>query len=103
MAEMHFTDENFDQDVLKSDIPVLVDFYAEWCGPCKMMSPVIEALAKEYEGKWKIGKCNVDENPEIASKYGVQSIPTILFFKGGVVVDKTLGFKSKEVLAAKLV
>ncbi|PIR55395.1 thioredoxin [Candidatus Peregrinibacteria bacterium CG10_big_fil_rev_8_21_14_0_10_36_19] len=98
-----FTDDNFEQEVLKSDIPVLVDFYAEWCGPCKMMAPAIEELAKEHEGKWKIGKFNIDENPVHAEKYGIQSIPTIIYVKNGEVVDKTIGFQSKEALSAKLV
>ncbi len=98
----HFTDENFDSEVLKSDIPVLVDFYADWCGPCKMMAPVIEDLAKEYEGKWKIGKCNIDEAPERTQEFGIQSIPTILVFKEGKVVDKVIGFQSKEALKEKL-
>ncbi len=99
---MFFTDENFEQEVLKSDKPVLVDFYAEWCGPCKMLGPIIEELAKGYEGKWKIGKCNVDESQEMAMRYGVQSIPTLLFIKDGQIVDKTMGFQSKDALKAKL-
>lgn len=102
MAEMNFTDENFEEEVLKSDLPVLVDFYADWCGPCKMMEPVIEELAKEYKGKWKIGKCNVDESHRIAVEYGIQSIPTLLFFKDGKVVDKAMGFQSKELLKGKM-
>ncbi len=97
-----FTDDNFESEVLKSDVPVLVDFYAEWCGPCKMMAPAIDELAKEYEGKWKVGKFDIDANPEHAQKYGIQSIPTVMFFKGGEVVDKVIGFQSKEALAAKL-
>ena len=102
MAEVKFTDDNFEAEVLKSDLPVLVDFFAEWCGPCKMMAPVIEELANEYEGKWKIGKINIDENPEAAQKYGVQSIPTLKIFKGGEVVDQVVGFQSKDALVAKL-
>lgn len=101
MAEV-FTDENFESEVLKSDIPVLVDFYADWCGPCKMMSPVIDELAKEYEGKWKIGKCNIDDAPETAKKYEIQSIPSLKFFKDGEIVDEAMGFQSKEALEAKL-
>lgn len=97
-----FTDDNFEEEVLKSDLPVLVDFYADWCGPCKMLAPIIEELAGEHEGKWKIGKCNVDEAPNMAMKYGVQSIPTLLFVKGGEVVDTVMGFQSKEALKAKL-
>ncbi len=103
MAEVTFTDENFEAEVLKSDIPVLVDFYAEWCGPCKMMAPVIEELAKEYEGKWKIGKLNVDEAPNMSQQYGIQSIPTLLFFKDGEVVNKKMGAQSKDALKELLV
>lgn len=98
-----FTDENFEEEVLKSDIPVLVDFYAEWCGPCKMMAPAIDELAKEYEGKWKIGKCNVDEAPKMAEKYGIQSIPSLKFFKGGEIAAESVGFQSKDAIKAKLV
>ncbi len=101
MAEV-FTDENFEAEVLKSDIPVLVDFYADWCGPCKMMAPVIDELAKDYEGKWKIGKCNIDDAPKTAEKYEIQSIPSIKFFKDGEIVDEAVGFQSKEALEAKL-
>lgn len=102
MAEMEFTDDNFDEEVLRSDLPVLVDFFAEWCGPCKMLAPIIDELAGEYEGKVKVGKCDLDASPDIASKYGVQSIPTLIFFKGGEVVEKLMGFQSKEALVAKL-
>jgi len=102
MAEATFTDENFDEEVLKSDLPVLVDFFAEWCGPCKMMAPVIDELAKEYEGKVKIGKLNVDQAPETSQKYGVQSIPTLAFFKGGEVVETIVGFQDKDKLKEKL-
>lgn len=97
-----FTDENFEAEVLKSDVPVLVDFFAEWCGPCKMMAPIVDELETEYSGKWKIGKCNVDDAPKMAEKYGIQSIPSVKFFKNGEVVDETLGFQSKEALKAKL-
>ena len=91
-----FTTENFDAEVLQSDMPVLVDFFADWCGPCKMMSPMVEAFADQYEGKIKIGKINVDENPEIAQRYSVMSIPTFIYFKGGEVVDKAIGALPKE-------
>ena len=99
---MIFTDDNFEEEVLKADGPVLVDFFAEWCGPCKMLGPIIEELAGEYEGKVKIGKCDVDAAPQTAGKYGVQSIPTLIFFKGGEAVDKLMGFQSKEALKEKL-
>ncbi len=93
---IHFTDENFNQEVLSSDIPVLVDFYADWCGPCKMLAPTIEALAAEYEGKVKIGKLNVDNAPDTAQNYGIMSIPTLLYIKNGEVVNKSIGVVSKS-------
>ncbi len=102
MAEMEFTDDNFDEEVLRSDLPVLVDFFAEWCGPCKMLAPIIDELAGEYEGKVKIGKLDIDANPKTAEKYGVQSIPTLILFKGKEAGDKMMGFQSKEALKAKL-
>ncbi len=102
MAEMTFTDDNFEEEVLKSELPVLVDFFAEWCGPCKMLGPIVEELAGEYDGKVKIGKLDVDANPTVAGKYGVQSIPTLIFFKGGEEADKVMGFQSKEALKEKL-
>ena len=94
----HFTDENFNQEALSCDLPVLVDFYADWCGPCKMLAPVIEALATEYEGKVKIGKLNVDEAPNTAQKYGVMSIPTLLYIKNGEVVNKSVGVTPKTTI-----
>ena len=93
---IHFTDENFNQEVLSSNIPVLVDFYADWCGPCKMLAPVIETLAGEYEGKVKIGKLNVDNAPDTARNYGIMSIPTLLYFKNGELVNKSIGVVSKS-------
>jgi thioredoxin 1 len=90
-----FTDATFDQDVLRSDVPVLVDFWAEWCGPCRAMGPTIDAIATEYAGKAKIGKLNVDENNAAAMRYQVRSIPTLLVFKNGQVVDQFVGGKSK--------
>lgn len=99
---MKFTDGNFEQEVLKADQLAIVDFYADWCGPCKMLGPVIEQLADEYEGKVKIGKLNVDESPAIAQKYGVMTIPTVLFFKNGEVVHKHIGLEKKEVFEEKM-
>ena len=87
----HFSDSDFAQEVLASDVPVMVDFYADWCGPCRMVAPIVEELAGEYAGKVKIGKINVDENPNTAKQYNVMSIPTILFIKGGKVVDQVIG------------
>lgn len=95
---MQFTDENFQAEVLESSLPVLVDFYADWCGPCKMMAPVVEALAKEYEGKVKVGKLNVDQALDTAEKYGVMSIPTIILVKNGQVVNKSIGAVAKSEL-----
>ncbi len=99
---INVTDANFEETVLKSDKPVLVDFWAEWCGPCRMVGPIVEELAKEYEGKAVVTKMNVDENADVTAKYGIRNIPTILFFKGGEVVDKTVGALPKGKLAEKL-
>lgn len=99
---MQFTTANFDAEVLKSDIPVLVDFYADWCGPCKMLSPAVEAMEPVYAGKVKIGKLNVDDNPEIAEKYNVMSIPTLIFFRNGQVQDTSVGLISRGELKKRL-
>lgn len=93
--------DNF-QEVLASQQPVMIDFWAEWCGPCRMMSPIVDELAKEYEGRAIIAKCDVEDNDEITMKYGVRNIPTIAFVKGGELVDKQVGACSKEALKAKL-
>jgi thioredoxin 1 len=99
---LEFTNENFEKEVIESEIPVLVDFWAVWCGPCKMLTPTIDQLSSEYEGKVKIGKVNVDENQEIAAKYGIMSIPTIMIFKNGQVVEQFIGVQPKTVYAEAL-
>lgn len=97
-----FTDANFEEEALQSNIPVVVDFYADWCGPCKMVAPIIEELANQFEGTVKIGKVNTDENRAVASKFNIMSIPTILFIKDGQVVDTSVGALPKAVLEAKV-
>jgi thioredoxin 1 len=99
---LKFTDENFTTEVLNSDLLVLVDFYADWCGPCKMMAPVIEDIATEYDGLAKVGKLNVDESPNTSSKYRVMSIPTILMIKNGEVVDTIVGAVTKAHVTEKI-
>ena len=96
------TDTNFDQEVLKSDIPVLVDFWAPWCGPCRMVSPLVDELAEELSGKLKVVKVNTDENQEIAVKYGIRSIPTLGIFKNGEIVDGVIGALPKQAIKDKL-
>ena len=102
MKPTELTDATFEQEVLKSTMPVLVDFWAAWCGPCKMIAPIVEELATEYDGKLKIGKVDVDNNQKIAMQYGIRSIPTLLVFKGGKVVDQIVGAAPKKTLVEKL-
>ena len=100
--EKKFTTENFTTEVLNADKPVLVDFYADWCGPCRMMSPIVEQLAVDMEGKAIIGKLNIDDNEEIAMKYGVMNIPTLILFKNGAEVNRIVGSQNREVLERML-
>ena len=93
------TDDNFESEVIKSDIPVLVDFWAEWCGPCKIIGPTIDSLADDYQGKVKVAKLNVDDNPQAASRFGVRSIPTLIFFRDGEAKQSVIGVKPKGQLA----
>lgn len=99
---VELTDGNFESEILKSDKPCLVDFWAEWCGPCRMVGPIVEEIAKEYEGKLKVGKLNVDENNQTAGKYGIMSIPSILFFNGGQMVDQIIGAVPKKHFVEKV-
>ena len=94
------TESNFDQEVIQSDKPVLVDFWAVWCAPCSMIAPIVEAIASEYEGKIKVGKVNVDENSQLAVRYGIRAIPTLLLFKDGKVVEQMIGVQHKEAIKA---
>ena len=102
MKPMEMTDTNFQQEVLSSDRPVLVDFWAEWCGPCKMIAPIVEELAHEYDGKLKVGKVDVDSNQQVSMQFGVRSIPTLLIFKSGKVVEQVIGAVPKRLLAEKI-
>ena len=102
MAEIQLNEQNFEQEVSRADLPVLVDFWASWCGPCRMLSPVIAEIAEEYAGKVKVGKVNVDEQPNLANRYGIASIPTVMLFKNGEVVSTSLGYRPKDELETML-
>ena len=102
VMEYKFTKENFESEVMNSDVPVLVDFYADWCGPCKMMSPVVDNIAEKYTGKAKVGKVNVDEQQEIAVQFGIMSIPSFVFIKNGRKVDQAMGAMPASALESKL-
>ncbi|MCC5942340.1 MAG: thioredoxin [Balneolaceae bacterium] len=99
---VEFTDSNFSEEVEKSSTPVLVDFWAEWCGPCRMVGPIVDELAGEYDGKVKVGKVNVDHNPEVSVKYGIRSIPALMIFKDGEVVDQIIGAVPKTHIKKQL-
>jgi thioredoxin 1 len=99
---LEITDVNFEEIVMNSDMPVMVDFWAEWCGPCRMLTPIVEKMSGDYDGKAIIGKVNVDENPNISAKFGVRNIPTVLFIKGGEMVDKSVGAVPEKTLTDKL-
>jgi thioredoxin 1 len=96
------TDSNFDKEVLQSNHPVIVDFWAEWCGPCRMVAPIVKEIGQEFEGRVVVAKLNVDNSPDVSAKFGIRNIPTILFFKNGQIVDKQVGAVPKNVLVAKL-
>ena len=100
--EIKITDENFKKEILESDLPVLVDFWAPWCGPCNMVAPIVEEIAKEYQGKLKVGKLNVDEAPKTASQYEVMGIPTLMVFKNGKVVEQMVGVATKKAIEEKI-
>ncbi len=102
MAELVITKDNFEEEVLHATVPVMVDFWAPWCGPCRMLGPTIEQIAEEYEGKAKVGKVNVDEERELAEQFGIASIPTVLVFKNGEVTDTSVGLRPKAQLTAML-
>ena len=101
-AVLEFSEGNFDQEVTKSNVPVLVDMWAAWCGPCRLIAPVVEELAGKYQGKMKVGKLNVDDHPQVAAQYRIMNIPSLLLFKGGQVVDRIVGVVPKEELARRI-
>ena len=98
----HTTDSSFEEDVLKSERPVLIDFWAEWCGPCKMIAPIVDEIAVEYEGKLRVAKVDADENQDILMNYGIMGIPTLILFKGGEAVERITGFKPKGKIVSQL-
>lgn len=102
MSEVVLTDQNFESEVAGSDIPVLVDFWASWCGPCKMVAPIVSEIAEEYAGKVKVGKVNVDEEPALAGRFGISSIPTLILFKNGQPANVSIGYRPKEELVKML-
>lgn len=102
MKPIEITDANFQQEVMNSDMPVLIDFWAAWCGPCKMVAPVVEEIASEYDGKLKVGKVDVDNNPQVSMQFGIRSIPTLMVFKGGKVVEQIIGAVPKRNLIEKV-
>ena len=102
MHPIEITDANFEEEVIKSEVPVLIDFWAIWCGPCKMIAPYVEQIAGEYDGKIKVGKLDVDSNPQVSMKYGIRSIPTLLIFKDGKVADQIIGAVPKNMITSKL-
>ena len=100
--ELEFTDANFEAEVLKAETPVLVDFWAPWCGPCRMVAPIVAEISKEYDGKLKVGKVNTDDNQNVAARYGIMSIPTLMIFKNGEEVERIVGAQPKQALTGKI-